>query len=789
MSYVSGSAPTGQAFNDYNVTSSDQSGGAGGDSGEAKSAYWGLDRLKRSYLDYLGSKIQEYEEQKDSRRYRHGTQWTSAQIKALNKRKQPVVTYNRIGPKINGVIGLIEKLRQAPKGYPRTPKDQEGADLASAVLRFALDENQWKSKSPICAEDGAVDGIGGVEVIVEPGDEGDPDIGFEVVEPDSFFYDPRSYRLDFSDCRFLGQGKWLDLDAAIEMFPDQADTLRDSVEGGTDLTTNPDREQKWFISDGDIKRVRIVDAWYKSQSEWRYCVFAGMSKLAEGDSFLVDEKGKTMCKYVMFSANIDQDGDRYGFVRQFRSAQDEVNQRRSKALHTLNTRRIIGEIGAFDDIERTRVEAMRPDGVVLRNKGFEAEFDDAARLQETNAQLQFLQEAKNELDGYGPTLSLIGEQQQEISGRALAMQQAAGIAQLGPFMLSYKNWKIRLYRVLWNAIRQYWTAERWIRVTDDPQSVGFVGINQVGINPQTGMPAMINQVATLDVDIIMDEGPDSMNLMADTYDALIAIAQNGAQVPPDVLLELAPGIDANTRQRLIQRLKQPDPQAAQKSQLEMAMATAKVQDTQADAKLKQIQAVETAQKLTQPQSNVSIEQPDNPATVQAEINQTNAKAMLHKAQALKTLNETFNPQAQAPASAQASVPGHSPAPDPVAQKAALDTRDKQIGWKERAARLAMDHDKAQHDKSLKEREFMLKVKAHNKQVMDEGQAQEPAKPTEAELLGKRIEALHGVLKDTMGQLSSHQKELAAALTAPRKTKVVRDSKTGRVDHTLSTVEQ
>jgi predicted phage terminase large subunit-like protein len=84
----------------------------------------------------------------ERRRYYHGAQWTEEQIKALNKRKQPVVTFNRIGRKIDGVVGLIERLRQDPKAYPRTPQHEEGAELATAVIRYVLDEQEWKAKSP-----------------------------------------------------------------------------------------------------------------------------------------------------------------------------------------------------------------------------------------------------------------------------------------------------------------------------------------------------------------------------------------------------------------------------------------------------------------------------------------------------------------------------------------------------------------------------------------------------------------------------------------------------------------
>jgi hypothetical protein len=602
------------------------------------SGYWGLARLKRAYMDYVGSKRDEILEQQDARRYRHGSQYTSEQTTVYNKRKQPIVTYNRIAPKINGVVGLIEKLRQAPKAYPRTPNEEAGADLATAVVRYVVDEQQFKVLSPFCGQDAAVDGLSGIELVLEQGDQGDPDIGLAKVEGDCFFYDPRSFDLDFADARYMGQAKWVELEMAVEMFPDKEEDIRNSTEMGADLTSNSDRDNKWFISDGDTKRVRIVDHWYRMGGEWCYCIYTGTVKLTEGKSPFVDQKGKTFCKYIMFSANVDQDGDRYGFVRQFKSVQDEINQRRSKSLHILNSRRILAEDGAFDDIEKTRLEAIRPDGVVIHNKGFEATFDDGIKMQETEAQLKFLQEAKEELDSYGPTLSLVGDIGANLSGRAISLQQQAGIAQLGPFMVSYRAWKLRVYRAIWCAVRQHWKSERWIRVTDDENSLQLIGVNQVGINPQTGMPTMVNQVSQLDVDIIMEEGPDTINMMADTWEALSALAQNGAEIPPAILLELAPGIDASTRKRLIDKLSQPDPMQEEAKKLELQTAAAKVQDTQAATGLKKAQTIDT---LRGEQGGGQQGPEEHPAVTQANVENTMADTDFKRAQTMKARVEAM----------------------------------------------------------------------------------------------------------------------------------------------------
>jgi hypothetical protein len=42
-------------------------------------------------------------------------------------------------------------------------------------------------------------------------------------------------------------------------------------------------------------------------------------------------------RFLMFSANVDHDGDRYGFVGSSSPHRTKANMRASKALHLLNT--------------------------------------------------------------------------------------------------------------------------------------------------------------------------------------------------------------------------------------------------------------------------------------------------------------------------------------------------------------------------------------------------------------------------------------------------------------------
>jgi hypothetical protein len=309
----------------------------------------------------------------------------------------------------------------------------------------------------------------------------------------------------------MGVGKWMDLDAAVELFPDKEEELRSVGTYSAELSSNPDREKRWFTEVGSKRLVRLIEIWYQHKNGWCWAVFTGSSILMEGESYLTDNKKKTFCKYIMFSANVDHDGDRYGFVRNMKSAQDEYNHRRSKALHQINSKRIILAQGAVQDIEKVRQEWARPDGVVVLQsssvtegvKADDQSFDFAG-------QLKLMENAVSELDNYGPNQALIGDQTNQ-SGRAIALLQQAGMAELGPYIMGYRNWKLRLYRAIFNAVRQYWTAERYIRVTDDQSVKQFVAINQQMQHPVTGQQLMVNSLGSLDVDIILDEGQDYVN--------------------------------------------------------------------------------------------------------------------------------------------------------------------------------------------------------------------------------------------------------------------------------------
>lgn len=549
-----------------------------------KAQFLPVRKLRTQYIDYLTSKTDEIEEQKTSRHYYHGAQYTPDQIKILRLRRQPPLTWNRVNRKINGIVGLVERMRSDPRALPRTQRSQAGADIATQVIRTVLDANDWKGIDPWCLLQACIDGVAGVQRTLIKGDQGDPDIALDWVIGDEYFYDPVSYRLDFKDRGYEGLSKWMHLDDAISLFPDKEDELRGLVQGDSDLTTNADREYKWVIT--SQQRLRMIEHWYKHRGKWCWAFYVSSVLLDEGLSEFFDEKGNSASSFNMFSSGVDHDGDRYGFVRNLLGPQDSLNQSKSKSLHLANTRRLIATKGAVDDVEKARIEYARPDGFIEVNPGGELKPDD--KTQDLAAFTQMSEAAGQEIDSFANTniAVLQGASMANISGRAIELLRQPGMAELGPFVLAYRQWKLGLYRDIWTTAQRHWKLERWLRIVDnDQQRAQFIQLNGLGIDPY-GRPAIVNALGALDVDIILEEGPDVASVMQDAYDMLKGYPPG--TFPPQVLIELSPM--PRERKNMILQMMAPkpappmDPLKAAAAKLAMEGEAIKNYKTAADAR-------------------------------------------------------------------------------------------------------------------------------------------------------------------------------------------------------------
>lgn len=565
------------------------------------------------------------------RDYRDNKQWTPEEIEELGKRNQPVITINRIARKVMAFLGIERQQRTDPRAFPRNPEDEDSAHAATDAIRFVVDNNNYDQIRSGYWENLIVEGIGAVKVSIKEGKRG-IEILLKRVAWDRFFYDPHSAEPDFSDAKYLGEVIWMDFGDAKDKWPGKEDILTSTMSTDTASDTYDDKPNNASSTGGIVwadkkeSRIRIIQTRWKDKDGWHITTSTKGGILKDGVSPFKDDEGLPESDLLAVSAFIDRDNARYGPVREMISPQDEINKRRSKALHLMSVRQIRIDPGADLDTETIRSELSKPDGVFMAEDG---DLEVIENGDMAAAQFSLLQEAKNEIEGMGPSPILQGKESRDLSGRAILAQQQAGLVEMSLLLDRKRDMDIRVYRSIWNRIKQFWNEERWVRITDDENKPKFVGLNrqmtvaevfekEFGGIPDDADPAVLqepaqmpdgspiieNNVGDMDVDIILDEGPDNITIQAEQFEQLVKLASS-IPIPPDVLIEAS---SLRNKDKLIEKLTgggedvdpevlaQQQAEAQQIKELQMAGAVAEVEKTQAEAEDKLASAEERESK-------------------------------------------------------------------------------------------------------------------------------------------------------------------------------------------------
>ena len=153
-----------------------------------------------------------------------------------------------------------------------------------------------------------------------------------------------------------------------------------------------------------------------------------------------------------------------------------------------------------------------------------------------------------------------------------------------------------------------------------------------------GIPQMVNKMGDLDVDIVLDEGPDTINQQADAFDTLEVLASRDAEIPPEILLELS-ALPVSVKQRLLKKLDPPpSEEKKQAMQLELEGKKAEVDVDKSSAALKEAQAYKTYLEANNPEeAQGTLELGEPPELTAAQVAEKQASAAAKQAQAQATM--------------------------------------------------------------------------------------------------------------------------------------------------------
>ncbi len=553
------------------------------------------------------------------RDYYDHKQYTRREAALLRSRKQPVITRNRIKPKVDYLKGIELQTRTDPEAAPRTPMDEDAAQAATDAVRYVYDKNQFPKKKSEVFENLVIEGTGGVEVFVKPTSDDELEICINRFHWDRLGYDPHSRELDFSDALYRYGVVWMDYDRAVERYPERIEVLSSTISSESTLSTTYDDTPRLRWADVSRRRVRICKLEYKHGDAVWVCEFtrSGFLSDPEPSPYLCD-RGKPEWSIIMQSSHVDREGNRYGYVKTWLDIQDEINKRASKHLHLVSVRQTYSTEGAIEDVQKLKVELAKPDGHLKFTRGeYGKDFGVLPTMDQASAQFQLLQEAKQEIDTVGVNAAMAGMDERQLSGNAIRKLQQGASTELKPLFECVAQFDNNVCRAVWNRIKQFWTAEKWIRVTGDDDSPQWVGLNVPVTDAAGELVAIENNLAEIDVDFSMVEVPDTVNSQQEQFEAFTAIYPSIPDQQKAAAFELL--VESSTlrnKKKVLERLKGDQDQAsadlqkrlaelqAQLLEAKVALALAQAEKAKSGAQVDNVETLYSAMQAAQTAATV-----------------------------------------------------------------------------------------------------------------------------------------------------------------------------------------
>lgn len=546
-----------------------------------------MENSLKKHIDFYESFVdkvdQGHRESKQCRDYVNNIQWTAEEEETLRRRKQPVITDNRIKRKTDYFLGIERQTRTDPKAFPRTPMHEKDADAVTDALRYVCDNSDWDIERSEGFDNLIVEGIEGYSIPVKQLPNGQMEIQPKRIPWDRIIYDPHSTDRFFRNSKKKGVVIWMDQDDAENMFPGKEDIIEASISPSDDEDdVLDDRPRKVVWNDRQRKRIKVIQLYYLEKGTWMHCIFTKMGYLIDPEkSPYLDEYEQPECPIELGSAYVDRDNDRFGLVRDMISLQDMVNKMQSKFMHFMNSNQTWGnEKGP--NANEAKKQAKMPDGhFAIQGQGkFGEDFGIIPTDNKAGQTFTILQQALQSLSEIGGS-SIVDDQD---SGRAKEITQQNKMIELGPVLDTHRQVSRRVYKQIWNRIRQFWNEEKWIRTTDNENNLKFVKLNEqvsyaqalqeeYGEIPQValGHPGLNqirevrNNVAEIDVDIIIEDAPDVINVQQEQFEVIARLAEvyGPQEVPFEEVLRLS---QLRGKDSFLERTKGNEQQRAQQAQ-------------------------------------------------------------------------------------------------------------------------------------------------------------------------------------------------------------------------------
>lgn len=540
-----------------------------------------LEWRRQARISQAGNRLEMAKDQD----YFDGLQWSEDDKNIVEGRGQTACVFNISAITIRWITGTEKRTRIDFRVMPRKADSRKSAEAKTMLLKYVSDVNKDGFERSRAFTDSVVVGLGWLEDGIRNDSEDEPLYsGYESWR--NMWYDPLSVKPDMSDGRFLFREKWVDLDVAVLMFPGRAAELEAAANnimsvgqinremGNPFLYDDPESTGLFSGSPTDLlgcgtrQRVLLCEAWYRVPEKSKVLAqedatyngaiynpddpvhrWATDNQLATTyDAIKMNMRLMIMCISGQ-GATVLQDGPSpywhnrfsftpiwgyrrgrdnapYGIMRGLRDAQDDLNKRRSKSLYLLNSKQVVAEKGAVDDVGLAMEEIARPDGWIEVNSGKRLDIQPQAQLAAGHVNMldqdaRFIQEAA------GVTDENLGRQTNAISGKAIEARQNQGYTATSDL---FDNLRLAIQLIgerRLSLIEQFYDKPKQLRLTGERKTdMEFVQLNgEDGLNPITESQA----------DFVVDEQDYRGTVRQAMFDSMLEMA---TKLPPEVGLKL-----------------------------------------------------------------------------------------------------------------------------------------------------------------------------------------------------------------------------------------------------------
>lgn len=633
---------------------------------EAVMATW--KRCRGLYLSELERQAENRREMERDEAFYDGDQWSPEELEILADRGQAPTVYNMIQTSVNWLLGTQRRSSMDYKILPRRADGAESAQRKTELFAHVRDMNHSQRARSAGFADAVKVGLGWLET--GQSDEEDGSLVFDR-SPSwrQILWDSRATDEPLQESRFISRTKWLDRDHAEVLWPERKSLIARSLHNINTGGTGPGDEEmsdsamdavEFMDSQGILTRnsnedfaalrprLRVVEFWFKRLEQVRVMrggQFNGevydewsaghWDEIRTNTATVVTRPRETVWLMMMTEKGVldlrrspyrhnrypftpiwgyrrSSDGMPYGIIRAMRPINQAINKYASKGLHAISSNRLYMMEGSVDDVEETRNEAARPDGLVLYKQGFakpERETDT------TTAALMdgfFSRDASIMQTISGVTDEAMGRTTNATSGKAIVARQDQGALATSSLFDGLRYAELLHGEKMLVNIEQFYDREMQFRILDDKDKPVWKTINDTPATSITGFKAdfVISQdewratvrqaqVQQL-MDLMIQLAPVAPQLALAMLPSLLGMmdipkAQEFAQIARQITGTPDPDEDPNNpspETLARQQAEAKQQQAADRmAQAELARAEAEAMRAQAEAKLKRDQSV------------------------------------------------------------------------------------------------------------------------------------------------------------------------------------------------------